>query len=61
LSNREEKVANLDNWSYEKVFKELNVVNDSEAFSLIEVLYNTFGFSKEDIPYFNEQLVFAAE
>lgn len=58
VTNRNEKSAALDNWSYEKVFEELDMSSDIEALTLVERLYSTFGHFKDKIPFFNENKVF---
>jgi len=52
------KETNLDGRIYEKVIKDINTSTDAEAHILIERLYNTFGFTTEAIPFFDEQKFF---
>ncbi|MDP8211663.1 MAG: hypothetical protein P9X22_00025 [Candidatus Zapsychrus exili] len=58
MSDREEKNYNFEDWYFEKSFKALVSESDSDAFTFSERIYNTFGFSRDKIPYFNGEKVF---
>ena len=49
-----EKEANLDRWVCEKIVEDLDFETDKEAHSLILRLYNTFGFTDKEIPFFDD-------
>lgn len=51
VSSRRVKVYDLSNWSHVEDF-ELNKSDDHESLKLIERLYNTFSYSKKEIPFF---------
>jgi hypothetical protein len=50
-----EKEANLDRWVCEKFVEDLDFETDKEAHSLVLRLYNTFGFTDEEIPFFDDE------
>ncbi|MDD5166229.1 MAG: hypothetical protein PHQ57_02425 [Candidatus Omnitrophica bacterium] len=57
----EENKRSFDDWYFEKNFQSLVKENDSDAFIFSERIYNTFGYSRDQIPYFNGERVFEAK
>jgi hypothetical protein len=55
----EEGKAILNNWYCDIIAESMDDANDKIAFKLIERIYNTFGHSKEKIPFFDDKTVFS--
>jgi hypothetical protein len=54
----EENKPSFDDWYFEKPFQVLVHENDSDAFVFSERVYNTFGYARDKIPYFNGEKIF---
>lgn len=57
LDHHEGHFADLSNLVVEKVFDDLDMGRDVEAFYFVERLYNAFGLSREAIPFFDNDFI----